>query len=254
MGRLTNKVAIITGAARGIGHGIVDLFVQEGAHVIAGDVRPARARIVDAEWVELDVTDDQAWARVLGDVQRAHGRLDILVNNAGISEYETIEDTTMASWLRILGVNQTGVWLGMRAAVPAMRRAGGGSIVNISSILGSAAVPGEHAYHATKGAVLTMTKNAAVTYAPENIRANAILPGWIRTPMTEAQDVRLNNAFFAATPMLRGAEPSDVAQGALYLASDESRFVTGIDLPIDGGYLAQSAPLAGAGLELDGAR
>ncbi len=243
MGRLTGKVAIISGAARGIGQSVAETFHAEGATVLAGDILPPSSPSDGVDWTELDVAQEDAWRTVVDRVEADYGRLDVLVNNAGISEYEAIHDVTMSSWRRIVAVNQTGVWLGMRAAVPAMRRSGGGSIINMSSILGAAAIPGEHVYHATKGAVLSMTRNAAVTYARENIRVNAILPGWIRTPMTEAQEPALNEAFVACTPMARGGEPEDVANGALFLASDDSRYVTGIELPVDGGYLAQAAPL-----------
>lgn len=255
MGRLTGKVAIVTGAARGIGRAVVETFLDEGGQVVATDVLSPDARGERATWTELDVTDERAWQRVVDGVSDEYGRLDVLVNNAGISEYQAIHDVTMSSWRRIVAVNQTGVWLGMRAAVPVMRRSGGGSIINISSILGASAVSGEHVYHATKGAVLSMTRNAAVTYARENIRANAILPGWIRTPMTESQEPALNEAFIASTPMGRGAEPQDVAFSAVFLASDDSRYITGIDLPVDGGYLAQAGPLTAPSLtEMGGAR
>jgi NAD(P)-dependent dehydrogenase (short-subunit alcohol dehydrogenase family) len=243
MGRLNGKVAIISGAARGIGRAIAETFAAEGASVLAGDVVTPSAPSAGVDRMDMDVTREDAWRRVVERAEADYGRLDVLVNNAGISEYEAIHDVTMGSWRRIVAVNQTGVWLGMRAAVPAMRRCGGGSIINVSSILGAAAIPGEHVYHATKGAVLSMTRNAAVTYARANIRANAILPGWIRTPMTEAQEPALNEAFIASTPMAKGGEPEDVANGALFLASDDSRYVTGVELPVDGGYLAQAAPL-----------
>ncbi|MEW1717967.1 glucose 1-dehydrogenase [Streptomyces sp. NPDC093109] len=251
MSRLSGKVALVSGGARGIGRGIADLFAAQGATVIAADVIRPEPRTPDApadpadgaagtvefEW--LDVTDEDAWARVVGLAEDRHGGIDVLVNNAGVGSYEAVHELGADEWDRVLGVNQTGVFLGMRAVIPAMRRRGGGSLINISSIYGAAAVPGSLAYQATKGAVRSMTRNAAVTYAAESIRANAVLPGWIRTPMTESQTAEFNEAVIASTPMGRGAEPLDIAYGCVYLASDESAYVTGTDLVIDGGFLAR---------------
>ncbi|MDT0440517.1 MULTISPECIES: SDR family NAD(P)-dependent oxidoreductase [Streptomyces] len=250
MGRLTGKVALVTGGARGIGRGIAELFAAHGAAVTAVDVLdpaapegPADPAPRDGtgtlEHGRLDVTDERGWAETVAGVEERHGRLDILVNNAGVGSYEAVHELAPDEWQRVLGVNQTGVYLGMRAAIPALRRSGGGSIINISSIYGAAAVPGSLAYQATKGAVRSMTRNAAVTYAPDNIRANAVLPGWIRTPMTLAQTREFNDAVIASTPLGRGAEPLDIAHGCVYLASDESSYVTGTDLVIDGGFLAR---------------
>lgn len=238
MGRLDGKVALVSGAARGIGRAIAERFAAEGALVAAVDVIPLEGETATSLFRELDVTDEAAWNAVVQDVHTTLGAISILVNNAGVTGVERIDELELAEWKRIIGVDQTGVFLGMKATIPSMRTALGGSIINISSICGAAAVPGIAAYHAAKGAVLTMTKNAAITYAPENIRANAILPGWIRTPMTAGQDESVNSTFTDATPIGRAGLPDDIAWGALYLASDESSFVTGIDLPIDGGYLA----------------
>ncbi|MFD3482890.1 SDR family NAD(P)-dependent oxidoreductase [Streptomyces sp. NPDC058665] len=255
MQRLSGKVALVTGGVRGIGRGIAELFAAEGAAVTAVDVLDPAGSAgstggvgqADAdgtaagslEFGRLDVTDEAGWARTVAAVEERHGGLDILVNNAGVGSYEAIHELAQDEWNRVLGVNQTGVFLGMRAAIPALRRSGGGSVINISSIYGAAAVPGSLAYQATKGAVLSMTRNAAITYAGENIRANAVLPGWIRTPMTEAQTREFNDTVIASTPMGRGADPRDIAYGCVYLASDESSYVTGTDLVIDGGFLAR---------------
>lgn len=236
---MDGKVAVVTGAAGGIGRGVAELFAEQGASVVALDVQQIEPFAFDIERQRLDVRSEAAWTALGESLSTRYGRLDVLVNNAGVTGFEAVHELAEDEWQRVVGINQTAVFLGMRCAIPLMQRSGGGSIVNISSICGQRAVPGLAAYHASKGAVLLMTKNAAVTYAADGIRANAILPGWIRTPMTLAQADELNDAFIQATPMRRGAEPRDVAYGALYLACDESSYVTGVDLPVDGGYLAQ---------------
>ncbi|MEU1299998.1 SDR family NAD(P)-dependent oxidoreductase [Streptomyces shenzhenensis] len=239
MGRLSGKVTLVTGGSRGIGRGIVEAFVREGAVVVSADLSGATPPVEGAEEVRLDVTDEDGWAAVVTEVERRHGRLDVLVNNAGLISYEPIHTLTLAEWERVVRVDQTGVFLGMRAAIPALRRAGGGSLINISSAWGVVGGVGTHAYHASKGAVRSMTRNAAITYATENIRANAVIPGWIATPLTDAQPAELNAAVLAGTPMRRGGTPAEIAHGCVYLASDESSYVTGTDLVIDGGLLAQ---------------
>lgn len=241
MARLAGKVALITGAARGMGRTTAELFADEGATVIAGDVRePEPAFASEAiESVHLDVSSEDAWRSVVSDVLDRHGRIDVLVNNAGIIQYEGLEDMTLEIWHRTIAVDQTGVFLGMREVVPVMKRNGGGSIVNISSIWGSAAVSGAHAYHAAKSAVRNMTKNVAMEYARDGIRANSVHPGYIVTPLTEVQAPEVNQLMIDTTPMRRPGQSIEVAYGTLYLASDEASYVTGIELVIDGGYLAQ---------------
>ena len=167
------------------------------------------------------------------------GRLDVLINNAGIIAYEPLHELDMTAWMKMIAVDQTGVFLGMREAVRVMRPQKSGSIVNISSIWGSSAVAGAHSYHAVKGAVRNMSKNAAMTYVADGIRVNSVHPGFIHTPLTDAQATDLNEAVIAATPMKRGGMPIEIAYGCLYLASDEASYVTGAELVIDGGYLAQ---------------
>jgi NAD(P)-dependent dehydrogenase (short-subunit alcohol dehydrogenase family) len=238
--RLKDKVALVTGASRGMGHEIAELFAREGATVYAGDItapEPAYAGRVEA--VTLNVASEADWKTVVGRILAAHGRLDILVNNAGIIAYEPLAELDLKAWERVIGVNQTGVFLGMREAVPAMKQTGGGSIVNFSSIWGNVAVPGAHAYHATKGAVRNMTKNAAMTYVADGIRVNSIHPGFIDTPLTQAQAPEINAFVIGSTPMKRAGKPIEIAYGALFLASNESSFMTGAELVIDGGYLAQ---------------
>ena len=238
--RLRDKVALVTGASRGIGLGIVDLFSEQGAVVYAGSTsNPADAYPAGVIGIELDVANEADWERAIERVVRSHGRLDILVNNAGIIAYEPVHELDVAAWSKVVAVNQTGVFLGMREAVKVMRQHKSGSIVNVSSIWGSAAVAGAHAYHATKGAVANMSKNAALTYVADGIRVNSIHPGFIDTPLTQSQAPEINAFVIAATPMKRAGTPREIANGCLFLASDESSFMTGAELVIDGGYLAQ---------------
>lgn len=238
MNRLAGKVALVTGASRGIGRGIAETMAAEGATVIGCDVIPVVGDTAMVRTLHLDVTAESNWNQVVASIEAEFGAVTVLVNNAGVTGPSIVHETSLAEWERIIGVDQTGVFLGMKSVIPSMIRAGGGAIINLSSICGAAAVPGIAAYHAAKGAVLTLTKNAAVTYAGKGVRANSILPGWIRTPMTSGQDDEVNAVFLDATPLNRAGEPNDIAWAAVYLASDESSFVTGIDLPVDGGYLA----------------
>lgn len=238
--RLQGKVVLITGAGSGIGRAVADLFVQEGATVFAGHIAPPKVDFsAGINEIRLDVTSESDWAKAVNTIVEKSGRLDVLINNAGIIAYEPLHELDMKNWLRMIAVDQTGVFLGMREAMRPMRKQKSGSIVNISSIWGNAAVAGAHAYHAAKGAVRNMSKNAAMTYATEGIRVNSVHPGFIDTPLTQAQAPELNEAVIAATPMKRGGKPIEVAYGCLFLACDESSYVTGTELVIDGGYLAQ---------------
>ncbi|OUL99463.1 SDR family NAD(P)-dependent oxidoreductase [Variovorax sp. JS1663] len=238
--RLQGKVALVTGAASGIGYAIAELFAKEGATVIATDIaEPKKVYPAGVESMKLDVTSEGEWEKTVAGIIKKHGKLDVLINNAGIIAYEPLHELGMEAWNRMIAVDQTGVFLGMREAVRVMRKQKSGSIVNISSIWGSAAVSGAHSYHAAKGAVRNMSKNAAMTYVGEGIRVNSVHPGFIVTPLTDSQDEALNKAVIDATPMKRGGKPAEIAYGCLYLASDESSFTTGVELIIDGGYLAQ---------------
>ena len=233
--RLKDKVAIVTGAASGIGRATADLFAEQGAIVYATDIasREGSDRI---RAIEHDTSDELQWIALLTLIRKEQGKLDILVNNAGIvGSYDTITQVKMTDYHRVIAVNQTGFFLGMRHTIPLMQENAQGSIVNISSIWGLIGAVGVAPYQASKGAVTTLTKNAALTYAPD-IRANSIHPGGIITQITAGQSEAMNQQLIADTPLKRMAGPREVAFAALYLASDESSFVTGAELVIDGGY------------------
>ncbi|MGA2410579.1 MAG: SDR family oxidoreductase, partial [Candidatus Binataceae bacterium] len=178
------------------------------------------------------------WRAAVEAGEREFGGLDILVNNAGIANMKGVEETSEEEWDAVVNINQKGVWLGMKAVIPAMRRRGGGSIVNISSIFGLIGSSGSTAYHGTKGAVRLITKAAAVQYAPEKIRVNSIHPGVILTPMTDVIDRKALQPIIDLAPMKRGAQPEEVGWAVLFLASDEASFITGTELAVDGGYTA----------------
>ncbi len=239
MDRLKGKTALVTGAGRGIGRAIAEAFASEGATVLATGRGETSTLGDEVEWHRLEVSDEADWARVVGHATETYGGVDVLVNNAGIITYDLPHEVTLEDWSRVVAVNQTGTWLGMREVVPGMLARGGGSIINVSSIWGNAAVAGAHAYHATKGAVRNMSKSAAITYAKDNIRVNSLHPGFVVTPLTDAQDPSINEYVVGQTPMGRAGQPTEIAAGAVFLASDESSFMTGSELVIDGGYLAQ---------------
>ena len=250
--RLEGKIALISGGARGMGAVEARLFAKEGAKVVLGDILEVEGRRVESEirttggeaiFVRLDVTSESDWRQAVDTAVARFGNLNVLVNNAGVSGgHARIEEVTVEAWNRVMNINATGVFLGSRAAIPAMRRAGGGSIVNISSQLGLVGVDtSSPQYQASKGAVRLLTKATAIQYAKEGSRANSVHPGPIVTPMTEAgrahpESYRLT---VSRVPLGRYGEPEDVAYGVLYLASDESSFVTGAELVIDGGWTAQ---------------
>lgn len=248
-GRLNGKAAIVTGGARGQGAAIGQLFAEHGASVLLADIldemgskhaQALQRRGLNVLYTHLDVRNAEDWAQAVALAESQFGSLHILVNNAGVVSTADAVEETMENWNRVIATNQTGVFLGMKHAVPAIRRSGGGSIINTSSILGFCAVDGWLAYTASKGAVKLMSKSAAISYAKDNIRVNSICPGQTLTPMVlEEGDEESNAAFAAATPMKRGAQPIEIAYGVLFLASDESSYVTGTELVIDGGFLAQ---------------
>jgi NAD(P)-dependent dehydrogenase (short-subunit alcohol dehydrogenase family) len=250
--RLEGKTAIVTGGASGIGEATSRLFVDQGARVVVADIDDDKGNALEADlnkngevvmYRKLDVTQESRWIEVVGETMAKWGRLDVVVNNAGMSGAKgraTVEDTIVDNWDTVFAVNSTAVMLGTKTAIPAMRKNGGGSVVNVSSIFGIVGSPAGAAYHASKGAARTFSKAAAVQYAPDNIRVNSVHPGFTDTPMTldihsqkEIRDARL-----AMTPMGRLGLPIDIAYGILYLASDEAGWVTGTELVIDGGEIA----------------
>ena len=249
--RLEGKVALISGGARGMGAAEARMFAGEGAKVVIGDVLEQEGSQTEAAinetggeclFVKLDVTSEASWQAAIAAAVARFGKLDILVNNAGISIQGGLEDFSEADWDRTLAVNTKGVFLGTKHAIPEMRRAGGGSIVNISSGAGIAPSPGTSAaYAASKGAVRIFSKATAVQYAAENIRCNSVHPGPIDTPMLRSgrTDEARRQEQVGRIPLGRIGTAEEIAYGVLYLASDESSFVTGSELVIDGGRTAQ---------------
>jgi NAD(P)-dependent dehydrogenase (short-subunit alcohol dehydrogenase family) len=241
---MSTRVAIVTGGARGQGLSHVERLARDGMIVISGDVLDAqgeeaaaalRAKGLDVTYRHLDVTSAADWAAAL-DEATARGPLRVLVNNAGIVHVTPILDETLEAWNELLAVNATGVLLGMQAAIPAMKAAGGGSIVNVASIFGVNASEGYAAYTASKAAIIALTKTAALEHAADGIRVNAIVPGGVATPLNENEP---EGGVIPLTPLGRRAQPSEISGAVAYLTSDDSSFVTGAELVIDGGYLAR---------------
>ena len=248
--RVAGKVALISGGSGGIGAATAKLLAKEGAAVVIADILEDEGQATESSiaeaggralFVNLDVTSEESWNNAVRSAVSSFGKLDILVNNAGVSHRAGVEETTSEAWDNVMDVNVKGVFLGTKAAIPEMRKAGGGSIINISSIYGLVGSVTSAAYHSSKGAVRIFNKSTAIQYASENIRANSVHPGFVDSPMTRAHhdNPNIHKERVAKMPLGRMGEPEDIAAGILYLASDESSFVTGAELVIDGGMTAQ---------------
>jgi 3alpha(or 20beta)-hydroxysteroid dehydrogenase len=239
MGRVDEKVALISGAARGMGASHARLLVAEGAKVVIGDILDDEGQALAdelgpaARYVHLDVTNPEQWTAAAAAAVEEFGKLNVLVNNAGIVNYGPLKTFELTKWQEILDVNVTGTLLGIQAVIDPMTAAGSGSIVNISSIEGLRGAAWVHGYVASKWAVRGLTKSAALELAPQNIRVNSIHPGFIRTPMTAKLPQDLLNI-----PLGRPGEPQEVSMFVLFLASDESSYATAAEFVMDGGLIA----------------
>ena len=247
---LAGRVAVVTGGSRGIGAATCRELAALGAEVWITDVLDDEGGALADElqdlghkvfYRRLDVADEDAWSDCVADVIARSGRIDILVNNAGIGSLEDVEAETLDGYRRVIGVNQIGVWLGMRAVMAQMRAQGSGSIINVASIFGAVGgFGGSIAYHASKGAVRLMTKNAAIRYAKEGIRVNSVHPGFIDTPMVEvAKGTEMETAILADTPMGRWGRAEEIASVIAFVAGDGASFMTGSEVFADGGWTAQ---------------
>lgn len=244
MGRLDNKIAIITGGASGIGEGMVDLFSQEGATVIAADINEVALEKANQKenvyGMKLNVASDEEWAAFAKEVNDRFGKIDILVNNAGISSEKPYQEIDLDDWQIMLSINGFGPFAGIKHVAPYMAAQNKGSIVNISSYTAQIGQGFNH-YSASKGAVRALSKAAATTFGRQGVRVNTLFPGIIETPMTESLSTskELLDRLIQATPLQRLGKPGDIANAALFLASEESNYITGSELVIDGGFSAQ---------------
>ncbi len=247
MGRVSGKVAIVTGAARGMGAAFARRLIEEGAQVMLTDVLDEEGRATaqalggNARFAHHDVTRETEWKRIVSETETAFGPVSVLVNNAGIGSMAPSDTLEESAYRQVIDVNQISVFLGMKSVLPSMKRAGGGAMINIASVLGMVGSPMSLAYVASKFAVRGMTKAAAIEFAPHQIRVNAVHPGFVKTPMSanmESNKGMLEHVL-AITPVHRLGHPDEVASVVLLLASDESRFTTGADFVVDGGFTCQ---------------
>jgi NAD(P)-dependent dehydrogenase (short-subunit alcohol dehydrogenase family) len=246
-GRLDGKIAIVTGAATGIGAATAELFVAEGARVVAADIKPAGSSIQQAlaaapdrlRFTSLDIRSEEAWARVLGECKSAFGPPGVLINNAGLgSSGKPVHEESLDAMRGSFDTNVLGAFLGMKTVIPGMLEMGGGSIVNVSSVWGWAGIKDNVAYQTAKAAVVMLSKNAGVTYAPHNIRVNCVLPGYVDTPMSRTVTEEEAKMLMKFTPLGRRAEPGELAPMFVFLASDESAFCAASNFMVDGGMNA----------------
>ena len=243
-GRLAGRAALITGGARGQGAAHGRRLAEDGAAVLLADIlddlgeahaADLRAAGYDVHYVHLDVTDRLGWSAAVETAGDRFGHLDVLVNNAGVVRIAPVVEESDDGWHTTMAVNATGVFYGMRAVIPALRRNGGGAIINVASIYGPVGAPGYVAYTASKGAVIAMTKVAALEHARDRIRVNAICPGPVRSPMSAEE----GDASVEITPLRRRAEPEEISATVAFLASDDAAYITGAEIAVDGGYLAR---------------
>ena len=245
--RLAGKVALVTGAASGMGASHARALAGEGATVVITDLSADGCAALAGELAaggvvtsahRLDVADPDSWEQVVAAVRAAHGGIDVLVNNAGVQVRSIGVEADEREWNLVTSVNQRGVFLGMQAVIPGMVARGGGSIVNIASVAALVGLRGSLPYQGSKAAVLGLTRGAAVAYGPDNVRVNAICPGLVVTGMTESADTSAVDTMKAQIPLRRDGRPSEVSAAVVFLASDESSYITGVALPVDGGYVS----------------
>jgi 3alpha(or 20beta)-hydroxysteroid dehydrogenase len=246
-GRVAGKVALITGAAQGMGAAHARALAREGAAVAIADIAAEPGEQLanellsaggKASYHDHDVTDAGAWTELVAAVEQRHGPIGVLVNNAGVQVRSVGIEADDKEWEKVTAVNQRGVFLGMRAVIPSMVRNGGGSIVNVASVAAIVGMTGSIPYQASKAAVLGLTRGAAVSYGRDNIRVNAICPGLVVTGMTQSASVEAVEGLKAKIPLGRDGRPEEISAAVVFLASDESSYITAIALPIDGGFVA----------------
>jgi NAD(P)-dependent dehydrogenase (short-subunit alcohol dehydrogenase family) len=250
MNRFDGQVALVTGGARGIGVATAQRFARDGAAVAVTDVLDTEGLAVAealsqaggrARFEHLDVSDEDAWVTAVDRIEADLGPITILVNNAGVGTLAHVEDETVEAWDRVIAINQTGVWLGMKVVGARMRERGAGAIVNVSSIFGAVGgFGGSIAYHASKGAVRLMTKSAALHWATKGVRVNSIHPGFVETPMLEAaMGTPMETQILSMTPMGRMGRPDEIASVIAFLASEDASYMTGSEIYVDGGWIAR---------------
>ncbi len=243
--RLLNKVALISGGASGIGAAHARVFAEAGAKVLVCDVQAEMGRSVvddinhkggEAAFFRLDVASEENWKQAVAEAVKRFGGLTTLVNNAGVYQPAGLDTETVEGWNRIIAINQTGAWLGMKIAMPELLKSGNASILMMGSIYGIVGSPGSLAYHASKGALRVMSKSVAVQYARQGVRVNSVFPHLIKSGIVEALPPDVMKALEDAIPIGRGGVPEDIAYASLYLCSDEAQYVTGAEIVIDGGF------------------